>query len=81
MIAFQQNQTTKQLAHLHMEPHIKTQFDAPADDNPVFFVMNNGDVALHALSVRHSMFIYDLNAKELVIATKAGMKFSDRIIY
>ncbi len=79
--SYQKNQITQKLAHLHIDPNVDIKYDLPVTGNPVFLVMNNGDTEIKALSVRHSVYIYNKRLDKIMSAVKAGYKLSDRMIY
>jgi hypothetical protein len=76
-----QVQLSRHQAQLHLEPELKTYFDAPAEKNPVFVVANEGDIPAASVSVAVNMYVYDKNEKKVVTAASLGRIFSPGAIY
>lgn len=54
-----QAELSRRQAQLHLEPELKTYFDAPAEKNPVFVVANEGDIPAASVSATVNLYVYD----------------------
>ncbi len=76
-----QAELARHQAQLHLEPELRTYFDAPTDKNPVFVVANEGDIPAASVSVSVKLFTYDKNQKKVTSAASMGRTFSPGAIY
>jgi hypothetical protein len=76
-----QYRLSRSLAHLHIEPTIKTYFDAPAEKNPIFALSNEGNVPAASVSVVVRLYVYNKNKKAIVSTASMGEIFSPGAIY
>lgn len=76
-----QSSLASKLAHLHIEPVIKTYFDLPKEKNPVFVIANEGDITVVSVSVGNRVFVFDKNKGEIASAAEAGRVFSPGAIF
>ena len=78
---YKQSSLASKLAHLHIEPLIKTYFDLPKEKNPVFVIANEGDIPVVSVSVGNRVFIFDKNMGKIESAAEAGRIFSPGVIF
>ncbi len=76
-----QYKMSRRLAHLHLDPIIKTYFDAPAEKNPVFVLSNEGDNPAVSVSAVVRLYVYNKNQKKVVSTASMGRIFSSGALY
>lgn len=79
--AFDQNKIAKKLSHLHIIPEVKSMFIFPLKGNPIYSIINTGDIPIVSLSVEHSMYVFDKKVLKITTASKMGYMFGDRMIF
>lgn len=76
-----QSSLASKLAHLHIEPVMKTYFDLPKEKNPFFVIANEGDIPVVSISVGNRVFVFDKNIGKIASAAEAGRIFSPGAIF
>jgi hypothetical protein len=70
------------LAHLHIEPEIKTQFDLKKNEhNPTLVIANVGNIPVVSVSVNYQVFILNKETKNIESASCGKGMWAPGILY